>query len=205
MILGKEVTPCDGELLVRSYLCTQFNSRLFGIKADGYLEVTNKRLLFQAKGNSISGWSVIHSEVAIGDVSEIKVYKGTSFNIPVFILGIVLSVTLAVGIKAALYSMGLETIGTIIALAAFCYFVYRVYYASMKKAFSMLINTKGGSGNVVYIAGLSPFGGGNTAAARALSAEPAKDSELLIKEIGAVVLDIQQLGDYGIEKWQKQG
>ena len=203
MILGKSVTPCEAEVSVKSYLCTEFNSGMFGIKASGILEVTNKRLLFQAMGKSIKGWSAIHNEVAIADVSEIKIYKGTSFNLPLFILGIILSIAAAAFIKGLIFlAFSWNGVGTFLALAALAYFVYRVYLWAKKEAFSLLINTKGGDGNVVYIAGFSPFAGGNTAASRALTAMPGRDSEQLLKEIGAVILDVQNLGDYGIDKWK---
>lgn len=204
MILKTNITACEGEVSVKSYLCTHFDSKLFGIKADGFLEVTNKRLLFLATGKSIGGTSAIQSEVAIGDVSEIKIYRGTTFNLPLFITGLVISLAIAAAIKTALSSIFYNSpfLTSVVVLTLLGYAIYRVYYASKKKAFSMLINTKGGNGNVVYIAGLSPFGGGNGAAARALTAEPARDSDLLMREIGALVLDIQNLGDNAIEKWQ---
>lgn len=201
MILGKSVAPCEGESLIKSYLCTEFNSSFFGIKAKGYLEVTNKRLLFQALGKNISGWSVIHNEVSIADVSEIKIYKGASFNIIQFIIGILISILLVGFIKTGLAYAGIDGLGTIIALAALVYAIYWLYKRARREAFSLLINTKGGQGNVVNLAGMSPFAGGNTAASKALIAAPGKDSEIMLKEIGALVLDIQSLGDYGIEKW----
>ena len=204
MILNKSAAPCEGEVSVKTYLCTEFNSRVFGINAQGYLEVTNKRLLFQALGKSMSGWSVIHSEVAIQDVSEIKIYKGNSFNILLFILGIVVSLALAVMLKGLLFiSMRMESVGTLLALAGFVFAVYWLYQRCRKEAFSMLINTKGGSGNVVYLAGLSPFGGGTSAASKALQAAPGKDSEIMFREIGAVILDIQHMGENAIQKWKK--
>jgi hypothetical protein len=41
-------------------------------------------------------------------------------------------------------------------------------------------------------------------AGRSLNAEPAKDAEQMLKELGAVILDIQTMGDYGIEKWTQE-
>jgi hypothetical protein len=203
MILGQSVTPCEGEVSIKSYLCTQFNSKIFGIKADGYLEVTNKRLLFQALGKSRSEWSVIHNEVAIADVSEVKIYKGSSFNIIQFIMGVILSLIVGVIFKAGLSFSGSSGLGTFLALAVIAGGIYWFYINSKTNAFSLIINTKGGSGNVVYIAGTSPFGNSNSIAAKALQALPARDSELVCKEIGAVVLDIQKLGENAIEKWRK--
>lgn len=205
MILGQSVTPCEGEVSIKSYQCTEFNSRVFGLKAKGNLEVTNKRLLFQALGKGASGSSVIHSEVAIGDVSEIKIYKGSSFNAQLLILGIIVSIFLA-GLLKAIFTFVFRAggFGNFIAFAAFIGLVYWIYSNCKKEAFSLIINTKGGSGNVVQIAGLSPFGGGSSIAAKALEALPAQDSELVFREIGAVVLDIQNMGENAIEKWKKK-
>lgn len=204
MILNKSVAPCEGEVSIKSYLCTEFNSRIFGIKAKGYLEVTNKRLLFQALGESMQGWSVIHNEVAIGDVSEIKIYKGTLFNLRLFIVGLVVLVLLVSLIKVVFqFAFNSGGLGNFIAIVGFALGAYWLYKNLKKEAFSLLINTKGGDGNVVYLAGLSPFGGGNTAASKALVAAPAKDSELMLREIGAVILDIQNMGEDAIKKWMK--
>lgn len=203
MILGNNILPCEGEVSVRSYLCTKFNSPLYGIKAEGFVEVTNKRLLFQARGNSIKGWSVIHNEVAIMDVSEIKIYKGSSFDTAIFLLLLIISV-LFTGVIIALFNQMINMgVGIFLGLIALGYFLYRSYLLAQKEAFSVIINTKGGNGNVVYIAGLSPFASANTAASKALNASPGVDSERMLKEIGAVILDIQNMGEYGIEKWKK--
>ncbi|MBX3254146.1 MAG: hypothetical protein KF862_08410 [Chitinophagaceae bacterium] len=204
MILGQSVTPCEGEVSIKSYQCTQFNSKVFGIKANGFLEVTNKRLLFQALGKDISSWSVIHSEVAVADVSEIKIYKGSSFNILLLIIGIILSLFAASVIKAILsFTMNSGGLGTFISFAILVGGIYWFYTKCRKEAFSLVVQTKGGSGKVVSIAGLSPFGEGGSVASKALQAEPGPDSELLFKEIGAVVSDIQNLGENAIEKWKK--
>jgi len=201
MILGQSVTPCEGEVSVKSYQCTEFNSKIFGIKAKGYLEVTNKRLLFQALGKGINDWSVIHNEVAIADVSEIKIYKGSSFKLLMFIIGTAIALAIASAIKTAMHSS--PTFGTIIALAVVVGAIYWLWMNCRKQAFSLIIQTKGGSGNVVYIAGLSPFGAGTSIASKALEAFPSKDSEILFKEIGAVIQDIQNMGENAIEKWKK--
>ncbi|MBX2925148.1 MAG: hypothetical protein KF746_23305 [Chitinophagaceae bacterium] len=205
MILGQSVTPCEGEVSIKSYQCTQFNSRLFGLKADGHLEVTNKRLLFQALGKGMSGWSVLHNEVAIGDVSDIKIYKGNSFNILMFIIGISILLVLSIAVSGRLSPFSdPSTLQTLLALAVLGGGGYFLWNRCKKESFSLVINTKGGSGNVVYIAGLSPFGGGTSIAKKALEGLPSRDSEILFKEIGAVVLDIQKMGNNAIERWKNK-
>jgi hypothetical protein len=44
----------------------------------------------------------------------------------------------------------------------------------------------------------------NISAGKSLNAEPAEDAEEMLKELGALILDIQMLGDYGIDKWKKR-
>ena len=71
MILGQSLVPAEEEQTVKTYHCTSFKSRLLGLSAEGYLEVTNKRVIFQATG----GDSLIHSEVPIEEVSGISIFK----------------------------------------------------------------------------------------------------------------------------------
>ena len=202
MILGINITPSEGEQSVKSYHCTEFISGFFGVKAKGYLEVTNKRLLFQALGQSMGGWSVIHKEVAISQVSDIKIYKGSTFSLFIFILGLMLVSMITSVLYAGITAMTNDTVGMFFALGAFGYGCYMVYKWAKKQAFSLIINTTGGTGNVVYLAGISPFNTGNSAASKALIyTKPGADTEVMLREIGAVVLDVQNLGDYAIEKW----
>ncbi|TDE15205.1 hypothetical protein [Dyadobacter psychrotolerans] len=203
MILGINITPSEGEQSVKSYQCTEFVSRFFGINSKGYLEVTNKRLLFQALGQNIRGWSVIHKEVSISEVSDIKIYKGSTFNLLLFIAGILLDLFVSTVVYRGVGSFTSDGFGMFFAIGAFAYGAYLVYIWCKKQAFSLIINTKGGTGNVVYLAGISPFNTGNSAASRALIyTKPGADTEIMLREIGAVILDVQNLGDYAIEKWK---
>ncbi len=90
MILNENLTPAEGEQRVKTYHCTSFRSKLLGIASEGYLEVTNKRVVFQAMG----GDSIIHSEVPIEDVSGISVFKGSYFSIMHLIGALVLGLLL---------------------------------------------------------------------------------------------------------------
>ena len=203
MILGINITPSEGEQSVRSYQCTEYISRFFGVNAKGYLEVTNKRLLFQALGQSLSGWSVVHKEVAITEISDIKIYKGSTFNLLFFILGILITIFITTVVNRGVGLITSESVGVILALGTFCYGIYFVYQSSKKQAFSLIINTKGGTGNVVYLAGISPFNTGNSAASRALIyTKPGADVEIMLREIGAVIIDVQNMGDDAIMKWK---
>lgn len=78
-----------------------------------------------------------------------------------------------------------------------CFFWY-----ARRETVSLAIGSKGGSNTPIAISGISGFGLYNTAALRALSAEPAPDAEAMIKELGAMISDIQTLGELGVRKWQ---
>ncbi|HEY3311958.1 MAG TPA: hypothetical protein VGK00_09990 [Anaerolineales bacterium] len=71
-----------------------------------------------------------------------------------------------------------------------------------RPTFSLAINSKGGSSTPINISGASGIGLFDVAAGKALAAEPAEDSEIMLNELGAVILDIQMLGDLGIDKWR---
>lgn len=86
-------------------------------------------------------------------------------------------------------------------IAAIYSFICSFWYAQ-RETLSLAIGSKGGLYTPIAISGISSFGIYNTAALRALSAEPALDAETMIKELGAMIHDIQTLGDFGIRKWQ---
>lgn len=275
MVLNKSIAPTEGEISVKTYLCTYFNSFIFGIKANGYLEVTNKRLLFQALGSSITGTaSVIHSEVPISEVVGINIYRGKPFSL-LRLLGGLLLVLVCASLAGAIISLllsslqsspifyqviiwviflgsvylsyfhnkvasqeddqqGQETkdntlkelliicvgLGAIARLAsdvmsydplgsskpavpaALLTLVYALYRYSKRPAFTLLVHSKSGSNAIVRVTGTSPLGAANSAASKALSGKPAQDSLLVLKELGAVIFDIQNMGEYGINKWR---
>lgn len=90
----------------------------------------------------------------------------------------------------------------ILALIAAIYSLVCFFWYARRETMSLAIGSKGGSNTPIAISGISGFGLYNTAALRALTAEPASDAETMIKELGAMITDIQTLGDIGIRKWQ---
>ncbi|WP_339881156.1 hypothetical protein [uncultured Algoriphagus sp.] len=282
MILNKTITPTIGEVSVKSYQCSSFKSFLLGIKAKGFLEVTNKRLLFQAAGEGRSkNDSIIHNEIPISEVVGISIYLGKPFNwlrllIGILVSSLIISLTtvlfralfeflydspkilqtilwgLFIGAmylaylnrdrdrelelasnkneikdnslkELAILSLGLGMLGVIItsttgyfnqlgsAKFATVVFVIVLIYAlfrfSKKPAFSLSVFSKSGSNAIVEIATPSPLPFQNTkagaTASKALVGRPDKDSLLVLQELGAVILDIQNMGEHGIEKWKK--
>ena len=281
-LLPRHLTPAEGELTVRAYHCTTLASRLVNLKAQGYLTVTNKRVVFYARGSSYGGESVMHSEVPVADVSGINTYKGTYFSIShllgaffaSFVVGSIISaivtavvgiVTAAliknsadvneaqiasvfIGILAVVIIIGSRSfardkiwrpilagsgtfllaasgsvnfvsdlagslfgnreggLGTVLLIGAFIAGIYALvtfFQYAVRETMSLTIGSKGGAYTPIAITGVSVLGIFNTAALKALSAGPASDAEAMIREIGAVISDIQTLGDLGVDKWKR--
>jgi hypothetical protein len=282
-LLRTYLSPAEDERVVRAYHCTSHKSKLLSLDAEGYLTITNKRVVFYAYGSSYQGRSILQSEIPIEDVSGINSYKGTYFSL-LHILGVIIVTfivasilnaliiavaggatlfasykqssngnwtdvwqvllwILAIGtlvgsfyvpkdrafrsILAALSAMffaqivGVSSLGAlslilgrdtgrnivafiagIVAFAVGIYTLVCFFWYARREAISLAIGSRGGSSTPIAISGVPSFSLYNTAAFKALSAEPAIDAEMMIKELGAMILDIQTLGDLGIQKWQ---
>ncbi len=119
--------------------------------------------------------------------------------------GLISSITSLFNPMAAIFGYRQQPdIGTIlIAIVSLGILVYGFVIASQyarRPEFSLEISSTGGGNVPISITG----GGGflSSAVSRALNAEPAKDTEQMLSELGALVLDIQKLGDFGVEKWR---
>lgn len=271
-LLSQHVVPAQGENTVRTYHCTSLSSGWLRLKAEGYLTITNKRVIFYAFGSSYGGTSIFLSEAPIADISGINSYKGTSFSIMRLLTALVASFVVGSILNAIINTATLLLVrgdpGTIqgvslflpIAIAAFSFFFFKegqiqrpilastgamvafwlggasmagsffsgftapssvnvggltpfvifgsgiyvlvtLYWYAKRESISLAIGSKGGSSTPITISGTAAFGLFNTAALQALTAEPAENAEVMIKELGAVITDIQQLGNVGIDKW----
>lgn len=91
----------------------------------------------------------------------------------------------------------------IILIAA--YFLIFVLISGRQRSFGLQVTSKSAGNTGILIHGnsfLALFNSSNSAA-KTLSAGPAEDAEIVAKELGALILDIQQMGNLGIEKWSK--
>ncbi len=271
-ILPENMTPDEGEIPIRQYnLCT-LRSRIKFMRAEGRLQVTNKRILFRAKGTSMTGPTVLQHEFSIAELAGFQINRNFRFSILDLILVLILSglcamvgrtlATAFLGFKLRVvleilaYLIGLAAIGftnflgkhyiTKACLAGFAtsmlakpatilltYGKYNdkgllqvlavililpvviamlqtlvsVILFSFKPNLDFNICTKMGSG-VIHLrcestgfAGLAPminavFTGYNEVL-------PTEETDLAIREVGAMVSDIQKLGDLAIEKWKR--
>jgi hypothetical protein len=285
------IVPVDGEKVVRSYHATTLSSGLpvFRDAVEGFLAVTNARVIFHAYDAKKPGESRLLSEVPIKEVCGISSFKGRQWSVVAlgvaavstlvvsWIAGIAFTVVLGVfqsvvtsspsqivvdgGLfvlhllalalvafvvvrgfrintkdlsKALLIGMcpTLLTIGALLssastsnpfgfrsqniftvlgtalsalsALLGFVLVLYTLYCLFMyarRPVFVLSINAKNAASAVIAITGGPTISFGARGALGALVAEPAKDANRMLSELGALITDVQNLGTEGIAKW----
>lgn len=261
-IIPENVMPDEGEITLRQYdLCTM-RSRIKFARAEGRLQVTNKRIIFRAKGTSLSGPTQVQHEFSIAELAGFQISRNFRFSLLDMLLIVLLSAgfvmlgrNMATGavdseahtfllilyyllglvLTAATFFLGdryagkvcisgfasmllfggalqvdSRTIGMILlipALLALIQLVASVLLFSFKPNLDFNVCTKMGNG-VLHIrcekggfARLTPrinavFTGYNEVL-------PTEETDVAIREIGAMVSDIQKIGDLAIEKWKK--
>jgi ABC-type nitrate/sulfonate/bicarbonate transport system permease component len=146
------------------------------------------------------------SFVASFFVSRSSIWRSVLAAYGALLLAAVGGIGFAMSIGGSLFGQssmgGLGAILTILAPIAGIYVLVCCFWYARREAVSLAVGSKGGSSTPIAISGISGFGLFNSAALKALTAEPASDAEPMIKELGAVITDIQALGDLGIQKWK---
>lgn len=80
-IVPENITPDEGEIPIRQYdLCTM-RSRIKFMHAEGRLQVTNKRIIYRAKGTSLMGPTVVQHEFAIAELQGFRISRNFRFSI----------------------------------------------------------------------------------------------------------------------------
>ena len=80
----------DGEVPIKQYNIAKLRSRITLSKAEGRLQITNKRLIFRATGRSIMGKVTLHQEFKINELAGIEFRNRPEFNFFNVLLGLIL-------------------------------------------------------------------------------------------------------------------
>jgi len=85
-----------------------------------------------------------------------------------------------------------------------CYFGIYIKTIGQQRTFTLTVGSKTHKGSGIYIPGTSLLTilTRDTTSPDTLGARPAQDAEKVTRELGALLMDIRQLGDIGIKKWQ---
>ena len=89
-IVPDSISANDGEVPIKQYNLAILRSRLRGQRAEGRLQVTNKRLLFRANGTSLLGKTNLQYEFNISEIAGIEVKKAIRVSLLSVFLGIFL-------------------------------------------------------------------------------------------------------------------
>lgn len=283
---GMRITPDsirnnESEIPIKQYNIAILRSRLKFMRAEGRLQVTNKRVLFRATGRSMMGRTTLQHEFSIDEIAGLEARKDYRFSGLNFILGLLainITSTLAAALLVGIYrettvlAVILGLIGAIAALLPYfmvrkrfviklftsaagvaccaalqAHAAYSSFSSSMYGLFSggsssfsawniltvplliisvvamivnlfqvsfvpnlvFIIKTKSAMGGAIEIRRARVSGLFNLIFSSASDMEftgynevlPAAETDIAITEIGAMIDDIQKLGDLGVDKW----
>lgn len=101
MLENTNIQAGSDEFIVKTYHASKFRSKNSGMSSDGYLHVTNQRVIFQAIAND----SVIHSEIPIDNVSGINLYHGVYNDwVRALIFGLIIGAILLLGSAGGVFN-----------------------------------------------------------------------------------------------------
>lgn len=178
----------ENEKVVRQYQCSNIKRP----RCTGYLTVTNKRILFQARAAT----SRVSKEVVLDSVSGLDCYYGMNINIG----GIILGALLALLGLFFLFGEGRDSIVPV-GLVLLALGVVLIIFSIRKSFFLSIFSSKANGSPISLGAGARTLAGNG--ALYALVSEPTADTDRMLNELGALVQDLQTLGDHAIEKWSR--
>ena len=265
-IVPDNLTLNEGEVPIRQYDVAVLRSRLKLQRAEGRLQVTNKRLLFRATGRSVRGKTTLQHEFALDDMKGFEIHKDYRFSFLDLLAALicVAAVGTLFGAMVTAIAQGSRVLGAIFGLLLGAasvvpfFMLYRRFFlkllcsAAGTMAVAMAFTLSQGAARrygggwgflvglsgivlvcafVVLIAGLFLFcfkpnlvfdfktmGGGAPIQIRRKTGGffgvprmeysgfnevlPAADTERALREVGALINDIQKMGDRAIEQWK---
>lgn len=104
-VFESELTAATGERIVKTYHCSTMPPALaaFGLRVNGYVVLTNRRLVYFAEGSSgfgSAGSNRLYNEVPIAEVTNISMSQGTRFSL-LRLVGALVTFTLISGVLSA--------------------------------------------------------------------------------------------------------
>ena len=93
---GKRIVPDiiaanDGEVPIKQYNIAKLRTRITLSKAEGRLQVTNKRVIFRATGRSIMGKVTLHEEFSVSELAGAEFRNRPEFNIFNFFVALIIT------------------------------------------------------------------------------------------------------------------
>ncbi len=206
LLIPSRLTPAEGEKVVRQYDC-------FGIMSEervepGCLCVTNKRVIFCLETGVKRNSSRLLTEVPLDQVAGIQFFEGktyakTSFSRWAYLLmGLILTLLALFWFGTAsleIFSAVPKWLAPTLFGVCFVVVIAVVLLGRRIKGYSTFfrIQTKDGGS-------LVSFSGNQAAPSFELTLYERENVELakLAAQLGAMLIDLKELGDEGVAKWQ---
>lgn len=207
------------EKVVKSYHC----SKMKFPRCDGYLTVTNKRVIFHGlprPRNAVDQFANtpvnpnrpnldcrIVNEVDVNSVSGISSYYGTKTSIEMLVTGIIMAVVSMIFI-ISMFSLSVSTPSSWAVILGFLFFIpffigLLLACLCQKQVFFLQIFSSQATGAPITLGeGYGNFSG--TRPLYAMTGLPIPETDQMMRELGALVSDIKELGDKAIELWTEK-
>ncbi|MDR1204504.1 MAG: zinc ribbon domain-containing protein, partial [Peptococcaceae bacterium] len=179
--VGGGVSPvlAKGEKVIKTYHCSQLRFP----SCDGYLSVTNRRVIFH--GYSGGGGSRIVDEVQLDSVSGLSTFYGGKFKVAQLVAALIMA---CVSIWILIQSAGdpLSWLAGILLVVAVILLV-----TCYRKMFFLKVYSSNANGSPIAIGeGYGGFGGNG--AVFTVTASPTVETDAMMLELGALVSDLQR-------------
>lgn len=175
----------EDEVIVKHYHCASVKLP----NSDGFLTVTNKRVIFHA--SDPGEISRICFEVLLDSVSGISCLIGQNIKAGRLVFAILITLfSFSLFKDSTFLGIILILLGFILAISA------------CKATYSLKIYSSKANGSPINLGeGATSFVGNSSI--YSISCKPTPETKVMIKELGAIIIDLQTLGDHAIEKWNK--
>lgn len=177
----------EGEVVIKSYNCT----RTRFLKIPGYMTVTNKRVVYHSNG--IMNGDETLMETHIEGISSLNIHFGLFIHWIMLLISVIVIVFGYQISKASSWYGDFSLPGAIVIVIGIVLLIL-----SFEMSMICEIKAPAGTNSTILLGkGISASFGAAT-----INASKGIDSALMKKELGAIILDLQQMGDLAVEKWK---
>ena len=181
------ISLSDKEVVVRTYTCSESAFP----KCVCNLTVTNRRVIYHGRINN----GRIIDAVPLDSVTAISSFYVNNISYGMLIVGALFAL---LGIAALVQGWGL-----IIGLVALVVGGGLAYFAFQKRTFLLKVFSSSASNCPIEATSSGSASAANKMATISFAAKPTNETESMLCELGAMITDLQTMGDYGVNLWQR--
>ncbi|HDR7517139.1 hypothetical protein AB1I92_28950 [Bacillus mobilis] len=188
------VMLAEDEVMIREYEASYIDNP----KSEGYVIATNRRLIFTGSTSTTTGSSILVRDTKIDTITGIYGGLTRKKSIIQIIIGVLIAL---VSLYFLINEGGLVAF---IALLLGAFMTYRGFNASGVQMYLYVLSSQTSpsiSVSVEASRGLFSRINNHDAAMTVAASGPGRHTEQMIKEISALIQDIQIMGDLAVNKW----